>query len=296
MKKLLNKKGFTIVELVIVIAVIAILAAVLIPTFSNVIESANETATMQEAKNTLDSYIGVMTADGASLPDGTVFIVFDSEKAAEDNKILPEKQKVAGAFIFFKGSLHKFDYKSATKSLVDKPAEIKLGATQTENSFKLPKVNGEDTIADTYINWTDEQLKEFVSGNNFYFAYCQVKPVVFDGGSTKCKIYSGSIINKVSDITLSTTTTDVTIGEKNSGSQTYTIDNFDASAERTITFTATTTPAGSAVSYSVDKEASVATITQKGVLTIKANATGTITVTVTSGGHTVYVKINIKKA
>ena len=40
MKKM-NKKGFTIVELVIVIAVIAILAAVLIPTFSNVIQKAN---------------------------------------------------------------------------------------------------------------------------------------------------------------------------------------------------------------------------------------------------------------
>ncbi|MDY5678144.1 MAG: prepilin-type N-terminal cleavage/methylation domain-containing protein, partial [Eubacteriales bacterium] len=35
-----NKKGFTIVELVIVIAVIAILAAVLIPTFSSVIKKA----------------------------------------------------------------------------------------------------------------------------------------------------------------------------------------------------------------------------------------------------------------
>lgn len=48
MKKL-NKKGFTLVELVIVIAVIAILAAVLIPTFSNVINKANESAAMQKA-------------------------------------------------------------------------------------------------------------------------------------------------------------------------------------------------------------------------------------------------------
>ena len=46
MKKLNNKKGFTIVELVIVIAVIGILAGVLIPTFSNVTKSANETAAM----------------------------------------------------------------------------------------------------------------------------------------------------------------------------------------------------------------------------------------------------------
>ena len=37
MKKM-NKKGFTIVELVIVIAVIAILAAVMIPTFSGIVD------------------------------------------------------------------------------------------------------------------------------------------------------------------------------------------------------------------------------------------------------------------
>ena len=45
------KRGFTITELVIVIAVIAILAAVLIPTFSNVINRANESAALQEARN-----------------------------------------------------------------------------------------------------------------------------------------------------------------------------------------------------------------------------------------------------
>ena len=50
MKKM-NKKGFTIVELVIVIAVIAILAAVLIPTFSGIIEKANKSAALQEARN-----------------------------------------------------------------------------------------------------------------------------------------------------------------------------------------------------------------------------------------------------
>ena len=42
-----RKKGFTVVELVIVIAVIAILAAVLIPTFTNIINKANESVDMQ---------------------------------------------------------------------------------------------------------------------------------------------------------------------------------------------------------------------------------------------------------
>lgn len=48
MKK--SRKGFTIVELVIVIAVIAILAAVLIPTFSGLIRKAKISADTQLCK------------------------------------------------------------------------------------------------------------------------------------------------------------------------------------------------------------------------------------------------------
>ena len=51
-----KKRGFTIVELVIVIAVIAILAAVLIPTFTNVINASKKSAAMQEARNDWTSY------------------------------------------------------------------------------------------------------------------------------------------------------------------------------------------------------------------------------------------------
>lgn len=47
MSKKNNRRGFTIVELVIVIAVIAILAAVLIPTFSSLIKKANMSVDMQ---------------------------------------------------------------------------------------------------------------------------------------------------------------------------------------------------------------------------------------------------------
>ena len=46
-----NRKGFTIVELVIVIAVIAILAAVLIPTFTNLIKRANLSNDQSFVKN-----------------------------------------------------------------------------------------------------------------------------------------------------------------------------------------------------------------------------------------------------
>ena len=64
MKKL-NKKGFTIVELVIVIAVIAILAGVLIPTFATVVERANKSKAMQQARIAYENYL----AENADNPE-----------------------------------------------------------------------------------------------------------------------------------------------------------------------------------------------------------------------------------
>ena len=58
-----KKKGFTIVELVIVIAVIAILAAVAIPTFSNVITKAKESKALQEATNAYKEVLADALAD-----------------------------------------------------------------------------------------------------------------------------------------------------------------------------------------------------------------------------------------
>lgn len=66
------KKAFTITELVIVIAVIAILAAVLIPTFSNVIESANKSAALQTCNTALRDYNAKAAQDGKEI-DGIVF-------------------------------------------------------------------------------------------------------------------------------------------------------------------------------------------------------------------------------
>ena len=76
-----NKKGFTIVELVIVIAVIGILAGVMIPVFGNVIDDANKNAAQQAARNgytecyTADLADGVI--DGAGITDGNYSVSGD---------------------------------------------------------------------------------------------------------------------------------------------------------------------------------------------------------------------------
>ena len=95
-----NKKGFTIVELVIVIAVIAILAAVLIPTFSNVISKANDSAALQNARNTYTEYIAGL---GAGIPASLNYVVegksgsYTKYFAVKDGSMINNPQNTADA-------------------------------------------------------------------------------------------------------------------------------------------------------------------------------------------------------
>ncbi len=69
MAKNTNKKGFTLVELVIVIAVIAILAGVMIATFSNVVSDAQASADLQEVKSSVDAMYLSYVADNGDVPN-----------------------------------------------------------------------------------------------------------------------------------------------------------------------------------------------------------------------------------
>ena len=74
-----DKKGFTIVELVIVIAVIAILAAVLIPNISKLVRKANESNARAEAKNLITE----MLADILTGKDGDADLLVLSNKGKD---------------------------------------------------------------------------------------------------------------------------------------------------------------------------------------------------------------------
>lgn len=76
------RKGFTIVELVIVIAVIAILAGVLIPTFSSVTKNAKKSAAQQQAKNAMEATLALT---GGSYPEGTDFVITESTATGKVN-------------------------------------------------------------------------------------------------------------------------------------------------------------------------------------------------------------------
>lgn len=118
MKKKL-KKGFTLVELVIVIAVIAILSAVLIPTFGNVISNANDSAAMSEVSNAISQYTANQAANKQSsdLTDGYIILFNDEQKLAGNNVNVYESYKAANisyVFSYNKGKLEKVTFKGKT--------------------------------------------------------------------------------------------------------------------------------------------------------------------------------------
>ena len=69
MKKLKNSKGFTLMEMLIVVAIIAILVAIAIPTFTNQMEKAREATDMA---NIRAAYAEVMTSALTGTEDNDV--------------------------------------------------------------------------------------------------------------------------------------------------------------------------------------------------------------------------------
>ena len=119
MKKLNNKKGFTIVELVIVIAVIGILAGVLIPTFSGIQQSAKESAAFQECKNVLSS---VLALNGGAIPAKTLFSVnSDKDASTIEYNFIYENQKLG----------------NNTEDVTSNRAALNLSSETSKNEYKI---------------------------------------------------------------------------------------------------------------------------------------------------------------
>ena len=108
-----NKKGFTVVELVIVIAIIAILAAVLIPTFAGLIQKANESKDTQLVKN-LNTALAADNKEHKTMTDAldaAVAFGYDVGKintSATDNEILWDS--VNDLFCYYNKSESKIQY------------------------------------------------------------------------------------------------------------------------------------------------------------------------------------------
>lgn len=93
----IKKKGFTLVELVIVIAVVAILAAVLIPTFSGIITKAEISADKQEVV-IINKHLAM--ADKISNSDDLYKIIEEYNKEVLVNNFAPKSAKQGNHYWF----------------------------------------------------------------------------------------------------------------------------------------------------------------------------------------------------
>ena len=138
MKKM-NKKGFTIVELVIVIAVIGILATVLIPTFGNVIKNAQDESFRLAARNAFVEHTATTPADLAA-----DFIYVDGDKfaAINDGKLVTstvDGQEVVTIYTAYADA--------ATAAELGNAGEGKVWSTPAENFKGLFKPASENAPA-----------------------------------------------------------------------------------------------------------------------------------------------------
>lgn len=155
-----NKKGFTIVELVIVIGVIGILSAILIPTFVNVTRNAERAALKANLSGAYSSYV---SEAGDEVFDG----VYKNSTGATTRIELLSQEKVClnfdGGWYIFAGEWTAEGFDSNKKG-----ALVVEAATTPDTYYEYKKV--EDVYQYVALaNTTRESLSTF--GSAVFYAY-----------------------------------------------------------------------------------------------------------------------------
>lgn len=152
-----KKKGFTIVELVIVIAIIAILAAVLIPTFASLIRKANESADIQACRQ-MNTYLAVNEVTG----NKDITDVYAALKAggmtAKDYRPL-----VSDRYFFWDSKLNRVLYTDKDNKVLfpDEYKDVKSKSEDTTNGNQWFSLSGKiDTSSAKVVIPTEAPKKD----------------------------------------------------------------------------------------------------------------------------------------
>lgn len=118
MKNKANKKGFTIMEMLIVVAIIAVLAAILIPTFNGALVKSKEAADVANIRAGYAELQVTMLTDNAEVP-------------ADEAKFLEQYVKATLNYNDVDGATDKLTY---TYDSTNKTATIKYTPTKINDA------------------------------------------------------------------------------------------------------------------------------------------------------------------
>lgn len=174
LKKL--KKAFTITELVIVIAVIAILAAVLIPTFTHVVNNAKVSSAMQTCRNALTDYLALVGGDDDPDNDEASGMVFVSDGYAFVylNSALQQIGDVDDLAVIHNGDT---DISNLKTNGIDFSGTI---ASKVTISFVYNDENIETETKDIAMSDLDE-VKDKHNAQNLYFYSITINKTLYSG-------------------------------------------------------------------------------------------------------------------
>lgn len=130
LKKKLNKKGFSLVELIVVIAIMAILAAIIIPTVTNKINDANKGSANQAASGVANGIQSDITSINAGLTTNLTYL--SAEKAVNSTYSAPFNQGNATVTIT-----------AATAGYITVTAKV---GNQTSDTYNIATADGKITI------------------------------------------------------------------------------------------------------------------------------------------------------
>ena len=102
----MNKKGFTLVELVVVIAIIGVLAAILVPTMMSYIRKAKLKSANSNAKivfNTVNAVVTDMQCEGKDIDVQSCTAVVDCTAEPDESKKLEKAVHDAGYAFWIAG-------------------------------------------------------------------------------------------------------------------------------------------------------------------------------------------------